>query len=105
MISKENFCNILRETIEKDDAFEALFDRIDDIVRFEPFYEIHNTTQVLKALACAVGDEPYSFIMDWYYESERGAYPFCFEEDGKKYCINDIEDLYYYLVGVLEPIS
>lgn len=105
MISKENFCNILRKTIENDDALDSLFDRIGDVVNFEPFYETHNTTQVLKALACAVEDEPYSFIIDWYYESERGAHPFCFEENGKKYCIDDIEDLYYYLVGVLEPID
>lgn len=104
MISKKDFCDILRKTIENDDALDSLFDRIGDVVNFEPFYETHNTTQVLRALACAVGDDS-NFIIDWYYESERGAKEYIFEEDGKKYCISDIEDFYYYLVGVLEPIG
>ena len=104
MISIKDFCDILGKTIENDEAFDALFDKIKDVVYFVPFYDTHNTTQVLKALACAVGDNN-DFIVDWYCKSKRGAREFVFEEDGKKYCINNIEDLYYYLVGILEPIN
>lgn len=104
MISKKDFCNILGETIEKDDAFDALFERIAGVVYFQPFYDTHNTTQVLKALACAIGDDK-NFIIDWYWKSERGARKLIFKEDGKKYCISDIEDLYNYLVEILEPID
>jgi hypothetical protein len=104
MISKKNFCDILGETIENDNAFDATFDKIKGYVYFVPFYDTHNTTQVLKALSCAIGDNN-DFIVDWYLKSKRGAQEFVFEEDGKKYCINDIEDLYYYLVGILEPIN
>ena len=104
MIGKKDFCDILGKTIENDNAFDALFDRIKGVVYFVPFYDTHNTTQVLKALACAVGDNN-DLIIDWYLKSKRGAQKFIFEDGGKKYCINDIEDLYYYLVGILEPIS
>jgi hypothetical protein len=104
MISKKDFCDILEKTIENDNALDAIFDKIKGYVYFVPFYDTCNTAQVLKALACAVGDDN-NFIIDWYVESKRGTRELVFEEDGKKYCISNIEDLYYYFVGILEPIS
>lgn len=97
MITKTEFCNLVREMVAISKAKDEIMDRVDGIIHVDFFYEYDYRSVALKALSYAVGSKTFFFV-DWFDVFVDGNI-FIFDEDGNHYEFENPEDFYDYIVS------
>ena len=105
-ITKEMFCNFLTEIVNQFEKRDAMFDKIDGFINFEPFFDTDFYHLAIKGLAMAYNPIQTSYVADvieWWLERYIEGHPqdaIVANADGKEYCLYEMGDLYDYLTMI-----